>query len=300
MGLVGVLLPGAAIAAPAQSAWHSGCAYYHTVQRGQTLAWIASYYGVNLWSIAQANGIQNPNHIYAGQNLCIPGGYQPPAPKPPPPAPPPANCCGSGQYTVQYGDTLAAIAWRYGTTVWQLVQLNGLPNPNCIYVGQVLKVPGNCCAPPPPPCCDPKPPCCGGGQPPPVPPPQPQPVPGRWLGVYYNNATLSGPAIFARDDADLNFNWGTGGPGNGVPEDNFSVVWTREGYWQAGNYRFLLTVDDGARVYVDNTLVLDVWRVQPATNYFADVNIPAGNHTIRVEYFEAGDVASIALTWARL
>ena len=43
-------------------------------------------------------------------------------------------------YTVQSGDTLSEIAVRYGTTVNTLVALNGISNPNLIYVGQVLKI----------------------------------------------------------------------------------------------------------------------------------------------------------------
>ncbi|MCC6805491.1 MAG: LysM peptidoglycan-binding domain-containing protein [Anaerolineae bacterium] len=45
-------------------------------------------------------------------------------------------------YTVRYRDTLGAIASRYGTTVMTLAQLNGILNPNLIYVGQRLTIPG--------------------------------------------------------------------------------------------------------------------------------------------------------------
>ncbi len=51
---------------------HQGGHQYHTVRWGQTLSGIGSYYGVNAWSIAKANGIYNLNHIYAGQVLYIP------------------------------------------------------------------------------------------------------------------------------------------------------------------------------------------------------------------------------------
>jgi nucleoid-associated protein YgaU len=47
---------------------------------------------------------------------------------------------GDGRYVVQRGDTLAKIAARFGTTWYQLCVLNGLWNPNLIYVGQVLRV----------------------------------------------------------------------------------------------------------------------------------------------------------------
>ena len=49
----------------------------------------------------------------------------------------------TGTYTVVSGDTLSGIAARYGTTVANLVALNGISNPNLIRVGQVLKVSGS-------------------------------------------------------------------------------------------------------------------------------------------------------------
>ncbi len=44
-------------------------------------------------------------------------------------------------YRVQWGDTLAAIARRYGTTWQALAQFNHIYNPNLIYAGMVLKIP---------------------------------------------------------------------------------------------------------------------------------------------------------------
>ena len=46
----------------------------HFVRRGETLASIGRRYGVSYWAIARTNGIANPNRIYAGQSLVIPGG----------------------------------------------------------------------------------------------------------------------------------------------------------------------------------------------------------------------------------
>ena len=48
------------------------CRYYHTVSYGDTMFKISAWYGVNIWTIAQANNIYNLNLIYAGQVLCIP------------------------------------------------------------------------------------------------------------------------------------------------------------------------------------------------------------------------------------
>ncbi|HUS69916.1 MAG TPA: LysM peptidoglycan-binding domain-containing protein [Anaerolineae bacterium] len=104
----------------------------HIVQWGETLNIIASRYGVSAASIAQANGLWNPNFIYAGQRLVIPTAAAP-APQP----------GATTTYVVQRGDTLNVIAARFGTTATQLASLNGLWNPNFIYVGQMLKVPGS-------------------------------------------------------------------------------------------------------------------------------------------------------------
>ena len=44
-------------------------------------------------------------------------------------------------YTVKSGDTLSEIAAKYGTTYQKIASLNGISNPNKIYVGQKLKIP---------------------------------------------------------------------------------------------------------------------------------------------------------------
>ena len=45
---------------------------YHYVRWGETLSSIGRLYGVNPYAIARANGLANPNYIYAGQVLLIP------------------------------------------------------------------------------------------------------------------------------------------------------------------------------------------------------------------------------------
>lgn len=45
--------------------------------------------------------------------------------------------------TIQRGDTLWALARKYGTTVSAFAKLNGLRNPNLIITGHTLRVPGH-------------------------------------------------------------------------------------------------------------------------------------------------------------
>jgi LysM repeat protein len=110
----------------------SGCSY--VVQYGDTLSGIASRFGVTISAIMRANGITNPNRIYARQRLAIPCASQPPYSPPPAPIPVP----GGSYYIVQRGDTLAKIAVRFGVSIWSIVQANNIANPNIIHVGQHL------------------------------------------------------------------------------------------------------------------------------------------------------------------
>lgn len=144
----------------------------YTVVAGDTVARLAQRFGSTIEAIARVNGLSNPGLIYVGQTLIIPirsGTFpQPPTftpapiyPTAAPPAFPTAAppifptaappSTGLGTYTVQRGDTLSTIAARFNTTVATLAQLNNLVNPNLIYAGQVLRVPGASVPTPAPP-----------------------------------------------------------------------------------------------------------------------------------------------------
>ncbi|RIK44385.1 MAG: hypothetical protein DCC55_02790 [Chloroflexi bacterium] len=122
----------------------------------------------------------------------------------------------------------------------------------------------------------------------------------NWRGEYFNNRDLSGAPVFVRDDAEINFDWGTGSPAPSVVNsDNFSTRWTRTLNLPAGNYRFRLTVDDGARLWVNNALIIDQWREQGVTTYTSDIYLPGGNTPIRLEYFDYVGGAIVRLNWER-
>ena len=102
------------------------------VKPGETLSEIADRHGVSLTRLMQANGISNPNVITAGQSLRLPGSS--------------AAASGSargGSVTVQPGDTLSDIADRQGVSLNQLMQANGITNPNILVAGQKLVLPGS-------------------------------------------------------------------------------------------------------------------------------------------------------------
>jgi hypothetical protein len=124
-----------------------------------------------------------------------------------------------------------------------------------------------------------------------------------WHGEYYGNSTLTGSPARCRDDTAVNFNWGTTTvPITGVAVDNYSVRWTRTQNFTAGNYRFTMGSDAGARLLIDGVLELDQWS--PAHLYGTPPNVvrtlAAGNHTIVMEYYETTGTARATLTWVAL
>jgi LysM repeat protein len=120
--------------------------FRYEIQRGDTLNGIARRYGLTLKELVEANNITDPNRIFPGQKLIIPG-YQLPKPQPEPeivPAPPPP-IPGPDQhflYTIVSGDTLNTIAKRYGITVRELIEANHIDNVNMLRIGQKLIIPG--------------------------------------------------------------------------------------------------------------------------------------------------------------
>lgn len=105
-------------------------------------------------------------------------------------------------------------------------------------------------------------------------------------GEYFNNATLSGTPVLTRDDPGINFDWGSGSPDASIPPDNFSVRWTCKPNLSAGDWHFTVRADDGVRLWVDSTLLIDKWVDQSVTTYMADQEVTAGTHTLKIEYYE--------------
>ncbi len=122
----------------------------YVVQRGDSLATIAGKYGINYLELASMNGIANPDVLFVGQVLRVPGpppSTEAPAATTPTTAPADTGQPTSGTYTVRGGDLLSTIAAKFNINYFELARMNGIVNPDAISVGMVLQVPG---APPPP------------------------------------------------------------------------------------------------------------------------------------------------------
>ncbi len=120
-----------------------------------------------------------------------------------------------------------------------------------------------------------------------------------WRGEYFANRELQGVPVLVRNDGYVDFNWGEGSPASTVPVNGFSARWTRSRQFREGTFRFTLTVDDGVRLWVDSTLLIDEWRDGLAT-YAADLYLPPGAHALRIEYYENSGGAMIQFDWSQV
>lgn len=116
--------------------------YRYRVRQGDTLSAIAGRYGTSVSAIQRANGLSRPNSIRIGQVLLIPGSrpYRASASR----ASTSASTSSSGAasvHVVRKGETLGAIASRYGASVAAITAANGLSKTGLIVPGQRLKIP---------------------------------------------------------------------------------------------------------------------------------------------------------------
>lgn len=121
------------VGAPAPST--TGSSGY-MVKFGDTLTSVALRHGTTVNEVMQANGLTSST-IYIGQQLAVPGvGTATLLP-----APVQTNPGPTSLYSVNAGDTLSAIAFRLGTTINDIMQVNGLHGTS-IFPGQQLAIPG--------------------------------------------------------------------------------------------------------------------------------------------------------------
>jgi hypothetical protein len=129
--------------------------------------------------------------------------------------------------------------------------------------------------------------------------PSPGPAPvdcqtGVYLARYWSNQTLSGLPVLSQCEESIDNDFGTGSP-PGLPADGFSARYEGRVNFDAAEYEFALTGDDGVRLWVDGNLLIDRWVNQGATTYRATRAMTAGIHNVRVDYYEASGQAVVRL-----
>lgn len=124
-------------------------------------------------------------------------------------------------------------------------------------------------------------------------------------GQYYNNYTNpsqpvpTGTAALTRTDATINFDWASGSPGGAVNADNFAARWggkVQPRY--TGTYTFHVTANDGIRLWVNGSLIINRWSYS-AAEVTGTIALDADKkYDIVMEYYEATGSATAKLSWS--
>jgi subtilisin len=127
--------------------------------------------------------------------------------------------------------------------------------------------------------------------------------PDNWIGEYYNNPNLADAPVLVRGDGggfiDRYLNGASPAPGF-VGAENYSIRWTRKLTLTAGTYRFSVTSDDGARLYIDDQLKINQWPNSPSATTNVNVDLTSGVHDIRLEYYQSTGPAQARMIWGIL
>jgi plastocyanin len=123
------------------------------------------------------------------------------------------------------------------------------------------------------------------------------------LGTYgsYNRTKNAFTPRVTQTDSVINFDWGFGRPHRQIAPNNFMVRW--EGSVLPAfseTYRFRSHGDGGVRLWVNGQLIIDDWVVCKFPVYRNSTaslqsGVPAN---IKLEYFDTGGKASVALRWS--
>ena len=133
--------------------------------------------------------------------------------------------------------------------------------------------------------------------------PPPPPEKKTFTVQYFNSVDLSGAVVCEMEEPLLEgtpffwHDWFAASPAPSVDPNNWSARWTGVFTFGARAYTFNIRVDDGARLYIDDKLELDLWKDQSATTYSKSILLTAGEHKVVVEYYERSGDAILHVNW---
>jgi hypothetical protein len=120
-------------------------------------------------------------------------------------------------------------------------------------------------------------------------------------GQYFNNTSFTGTPLLTRFELPAVDLISGLGPTQTLPSNNFAIRW--EGGLNAAatgitTLRFNHRTDDGIRVWIDDTLVIDNWNVPSQTARTAALNVTAGSRQrLRIEFRDTSSAALFNVEW---
>lgn len=105
--------------------------------------------------------------------------------------------------------------------------------------------------------------------------------------------------VMTRIDPAPDFDWSRDPPAAGFPKEMYGVRW--RALFDSpfdGLTQFCVTSDDGVRLWIDDTLVLEKWIVHPPSDTCGNIALVAGRrYRFRLDYFQRENGAVVRAYW---
>jgi beta-glucosidase len=121
-----------------------------------------------------------------------------------------------------------------------------------------------------------------------------------WKAEYFDNMNLAGKPKLTRVEPVINHDWVGDSPHKVIPSDQFSARWTATLKPDVSGERLLeVSSDDGIRLWMDGTLLIDDWTNHAEIYHSVPVKLEAGgSYDLRIEYYEDGGSAVARCGWS--
>ena len=121
-----------------------------------------------------------------------------------------------------------------------------------------------------------------------------------WKAEYFDNPSLAGNPVAVFNETVIDYDWGAASPLPGVvPDDDYSIRWSRLDEFEDGTYIFRVQVEGGVRVLLDGQPIIDNWLPDPLRDMEASSQLSAGEHSLQVEYFKQTGNGQIRFGWVK-
>ena len=108
----------------------------------------------------------------------------------------------------------------------------------------------------------------------------------EWHAEFWNSLALKDKPALVRVDPHVDFNWGLGSPAKQIRNDAWSARWTSMPEMPAGLYKFTITSDDGAMLWVSERIVINSWFDHASKTFSGSYYHPGGMLLMRLEYYD--------------
>jgi hypothetical protein len=121
------------------------------------------------------------------------------------------------------------------------------------------------------------------------------PPDSAYFGEFFSNKDLQGDTVLQKAN-DINFIWPT--KIQTFQGDSWSDRWIKTGLFLDSTYTFSINADDGVRLYIDDSLLIDQWHgVYAPTEYTVDETMTYGYHKIVIEHYNESGPASLKFSY---